>query len=198
MMMNSRRRLVVALVGALLVLSLGLSVGCGQRVSGIELISYKDPYFPEPYTVVFDECAYRQDADGDLHIVGRTSVEPDDYQAGSLTQLIYVHVFWQPKPGVTFANATTTTAIIRYVIVSAEGTTTYSGTGFTCPKGRRGRKLKVPIETANLRLESHFGDAPELLGDARLSGVLWAEENAHAAVDLMRTLELHAGREREP
>ena len=198
MMMNSRRRQVVALAGALLVLPCGLFVGCGQHVSEIELISYKDPYFPEPYTVVFDECAYRQDADGDLHIVGRASVEPDDYQAGPLTQLIYVHVFWQPKPGVTFANATTTTAIIRYVIVSADGTATYSGTGFTCPKSRKGRQLQVPIEAANLRLESRFGDAPEWLGDARLSGVLWAEEDAHTAVDLMRALELHAGREREP
>ena len=179
-------------------LGCGLPIGCGQPASELEFTSYKDPYFPETYHVTLDECAYRVGAGGDMHIAGRAASEAGDTETRPTTQLLHVHVFWQPKPGVTFANTNTTDATIRYAVVTGAGTAIYSGTGFVYPERQQGGALSVKIETANLRLESLGGNAPEVFGDARLSGNLWPREDAHTAVDLMRALELHAGGRQKP
>lgn len=197
-MMTSLRRRHVGLTVSVLAGVLAGPLGCARPTSEIEFVSYKDPYFPEPYRVVFVECTYRVDADGDLHIAGRADFDSDQRDAGAITQYFHAHVFWQPRPGRTFANSTTTDATIRHVIVTADGMAAYAGTGFIYPRRRRGGLLTAKIETANLRLEAQTGDAPELLGDARLRGTLRARRDDHATLDLVRRLEFHAAGGHQP
>ena len=167
--------------------------GCGRPSATIELVSYKDPYFPEVYTVEFSECAYQVDAGGDYHFVGRTTREPEDGASGPITQLLYVHVFWKPRPGKTFTDKTNNDATIRYAIITDSGVAVYAGTGFVYPKRKRfGSDVVARLERARLRLESLVGQAPELLGDARLTGKLVANQDANLTVDVRRELELHA------
>ncbi|MFQ5805635.1 MAG: hypothetical protein ACE5I3_04205 [Phycisphaerae bacterium] len=169
-------------------------LGCTRPSAALELTSYKDPYFPETYEVALADCAYYVGPGGDYHVVGRASHTPEDGTGGTITQLLHVHLFWKPRPGKTFDNPTTVDAIIRYAIVTDSGVAVYSGTGFVYPKRRRvSDELIAEIEIARLRLDSEAGDAPELLGAARLTGKLVAQNNASLAVDLRRQLDLHAG-----
>lgn len=171
-----------------------LLAGCRHSGSAIELVSYRDPLFPRTYDVTFDTCVYRVDADGDLHIAARAQRGGDD---GPITQLLHVHVFWQPRPGITFANETTTTATVRYAVVTPAGTAAYVGTAFVYPR-RRGAGLEAQVERGQLQLDSVAGEVPEILGAARFSGTLHAQEDEPAATDLIRALELHAAGEQSP
>ena len=190
--MNKPPRCRTGLACLLLSFALGWAAGCQQPTSELELISYKDPYSPEHYRLELTQCAYRVDAGGNLHIVGRASSDTHEGNPGKVTQFLHARLFWQPKPGRTFANSTTTDATIRYVIITPTGAAVYSGTGFVYPRRQRGEILIADLERACLRLEAQVGDAPAVLGDAHLSGTLVAREDAHAAVDLIRQLEQHA------
>ena len=135
---------------------------------------------------------------GDYHIVGSAAQTPEDGSGGTITQLLHLHMFWKPWPGKTFADSSSVDATIRYAIVTERGAAMYRGTGFVYPKKRRlSDDLVVEIEAGRLRLESRKGDPPELLGTARLTGTLVADNDASLAVDLRRQLDLHAG-SREP
>jgi hypothetical protein len=160
-------------------------------VSGITLVSYKDPYFPEPIDVPLNECTYQKDPRGDLQIVARDAAAALD-TAGPLERLLHIHVYWQPYPGKTFSNSSTTTATIRYIVATREGTVTYTGTGFAYPAKRSGDGLEIDLESANLQLDTSTGTAPEMLGLSRLTGKLFARHDPHRTVDLMRQVDLLA------
>ncbi|MFH1746558.1 MAG: hypothetical protein ABIG44_05870 [Planctomycetota bacterium] len=194
MMINTRRgqALGVCLPVVLALLSLP---GCARPKCEIELLSYKDPYFPEPYRVTFDTCVFRRDAGGDFHIAGLVTSSVEDQESATITQYLCVHVFWKPYPGRTFANSTTNDATIRYVIVTADGMAAYAGTGFILPKLRRDKLLTATIENANLKLVAQTGNPAEILGDARLTGTLQARRDDHQTIDLTRQLELYAAGE---
>jgi hypothetical protein len=182
-----------ALLCAAATLLPALLLGCARPAGTLDLTSYKDPYFPETYHVEFDECAYYAGPSGDYHIVGRARHIPEENSGGEITQLMHVHLFWHPRPGKTFANSSTVDATIRYAILTGQGAAVYAGTGFVYASKRRlSDKLAVEIENARLRLEVVEGDAPDLLGAARVVGELVAKEDATMAADLRRELELLA------
>jgi hypothetical protein len=176
------------------VLAGSLLLGCNRPTASLEITSYKDPYFPETYVVKLADCAYYVGPSGDYHLVGRAVHTPEDGGGGTIEQLLHVHLFWKPWPGKTFDNPTSVDATIRYAIVTESGRAIYSGTGFVYPKRRRlSDDVVARIEAGRLRLESQTGEPPELLGAARLTGVLVAKDNASLAVDLRRRLDLYGG-----
>jgi len=176
------RRFVVLVLGA------GLVSGCASSV--IELTSYKDPYFPEHYQARLDECAYYLDPDGDIHAVGR-SQHNDEH--GTLTQLVHVHIFWKPWPGKTPADQTATDAVIRYILARPSGRAVYEGTGFAFPRKQRGGELQIAIESAALRPLSQSGELPDVLGTARLVGLLRAVDRPGTAAHLIREMDRLSG-----
>jgi hypothetical protein len=189
--MSKLRRRRVRRACAIVVAVLGGLTGCAEPGSRVALVSYKDPYFPETYRVTLRECTYRLDACGDLHVAGRAAASAGAAPSDAVTQLLHVHLFWQPHPGRTFAEPTTTDATIRYVVATPTGAAVYAGTGFVYPK-RQGQTLTAEIESATLQLQSQVGEVPEVLGDVRLSGTLVARKDAHTTLDVVRQLERHA------
>jgi hypothetical protein len=165
--------------------------GCQQSGSTVEFTSYKDPYFPQPYVVDFDACAYRHDAGDDCHIVAETTSTEDDQ---TVNQYLHVQIYWMPQPGKTYAHSTTTNALLRYVVATADGVAEYAGTGFVFPERRRDGRLELAIESGYLRLELLDGDVPELLGDARVEGELIAENDAGTVARVIRKSQLLRGR----
>ncbi len=183
----------------LAILGLGLaSAGCASITSRVTVVSYKDPYFPEPTAISLYDCAYWNDGSGDLHVAARGSGPYTASATGPIERILYVHVYWRPHPGVTFANETTTTATIRYVVATRNGAAMYTGTGFAYPKKPSGGQLEIDIESANLQLDSITGEGPEVLGVSRLTGTMIARCDPHLAVDLMRESELLATGARVP
>jgi len=172
--------------------ALGCGTGCRSRDASVELISYQDPYFPDQRRIVFDRCVYRVDGSGNRHIAAQALVVPADVAGGPVTHYLHVQMFWQPVPGRTFADSSGTDAVIRYVIVTPEGTAGYAGTGFVYAPRKSGQELDAKVESATLRLESQTSEAGGVLGDVSLHGELEARRDAAATVDLVRELELHA------
>lgn len=177
-----------------LALLAGVQAGCGLSTSTLELKSYRDPYFPEHYQVEFADCVYRVAPGGDIHVVGHTERSEADAPADPLTQSLHVHIYWQPHPGKTHAESSTSDAVLRYVVATDSGVAVYSGTGFAYPKSRRDGRIEVRIESARLRLESQSGDVPDVLGDTRVTGRLIATNDPAQAAALVRESELLAAR----
>lgn len=175
--------------GVILAALAGCLAGCAQ--GSVRFVSYKDPFFPEPYNVTFSDCAYWTDASGDIQAVGRATQETD---GGTVTQYLDVRLFWRPKPGKTFTNSTSTDATLRYTVVSAQSTATYVGTGFAFPKQKLGGVMELSIESGRLRLAAHTGEGPDLLGDTRVAGTLRAHPDAGAAANMIRDARLLAAR----
>ncbi len=179
--------------GGIVALALGLAAaGCAGSSSQITLTSYKDAYFPETYELTLADCAYYRDPGGDYHIAGRAT-RTGDGDGGDVTQLLGIHVFWNPLPGKTFDNATSMDATISYVIVTEGGVAVYTGTGYVFPRRRMGDELVAKVDVGRLRLVTQTGEAPDLLGPARLRGTLHAEHDASMAVDIRRQIGIYAG-----
>ena len=168
-----------------LVLLAGLLAGCAKP--SVEFVSYKDPYFPEKIHIQFEDCAYWIEPGGDIRVAGRATQTTDN---GTITHYLLVHIFWKPKPGKTYANATATDATYRYILAGDDGAALYLGTGFAFPRDPSAGKMLVGLDQARLRLESKRGEVPDLLGDTRLSGKVVARNDAAQAVDLIREAEL--------
>ena len=197
--MTDEARLRIGLGLLALALSLVLMPGCMQPTSALQLTSYKDPYFPETYSVAFTECAYSVDAGGDYHIVGRATRIPADGSEATVTQLLHIHLFWNPEPGKTFDHPSSVDATIRYAIVTERGTSVHCGTGFVfLERQRMSDRVVARVEAARLRPASQHGEPTEVLGDARVTGTLVAERDACLAIDLRRELDLHSGPDETP
>ena len=174
-----------------------LLLGCGPRVSSLEFTSFKDPYTPERYSLVLDECAYLTGPGDDYHIVGHAAHTPAG--GGEIQQYVHMHVFWKPWPGKTFDDSSSVDATIRYAIVTPQGAAVYCGTAFVYPKvkGPNDRVI-AKVEDGRLRLESQQGQPTDVLGPTRVRGTLIARKNASLAMDLRRRLELTAGGATKP
>ncbi len=188
--MKSDRRPLRSPSWRLALLGLGaLQFGCAA--SSVRLISYKDPYFPERVEVRLSDCAYWTDPGGDIHAAARAG----SLVAGqAVTHYLHVHIFWHPRPGKTWADQTTTDALLRYVVVAPDGVLVYCGTGFALPRKKLGRELRIDLELARLKLDSRSGELADIFGDFRLSGTLHARHAPAAAANLIREAELAAAR----
>lgn len=171
-----------------LLLSASVAAGCRGPASSVELRSFRDPYFPEPYQLDLPGCVYRLDAGRDIHVAGKT--HSADGPHGSVTQYLHVHIYWKPNPGKTPADDSTSNALVRYVVVTPKGAAEYLGTGFAYPAGKPGKRLTVKLESVYLRPELVEGEVPDLLGQTHLSGQLVANCQPTAAAQLIRESEL--------
>ena len=180
-------------------LAAALIAGC-QRAE-TRFVSYRDPYFPEPYQVDFGDCVYRISTGGDLYVVGHALRESKpgigaaqlEPPGGRSDDYLQVHVYWKPLPGKTWCDATMTDALITYVVSNERGALTYLGTGFVYPKKVFGG-VEFGVESGRLRLVARAGEIPDILGDARLTGVMHARQDAPGTVDLVREAQVAAAR----
>jgi len=190
--MNRLRAANSAAWGLVSVVIVGSLAGC--TTSSIELLSYKDPYFPQRFRATFAQSTYRIAPDGDIHITTCTRPDianPDD---DGIVQYLHVQVYWKPAPGKTPAESTMSDALVRYVVATRTGVAVYTGTGFVFPKRKRGHRLHAEIELVRLHLDSQSGDLPDMLGDARLTGELGAREDPVSTTQIIRTMEQLAAR----
>jgi len=169
------------------------SAGCYSSSATLTFISYADPYFPERTTLTFQDCAYRIDPGGDIHIAARRDTTTDRERL-AVREFLHVHLYWKPHPGKTPADPTMADAVIRYVIATPEGTALYTGTGFAFPRTRPGRQLEVALESGRLHLVSTTGTLTDALGETRVSGRLAARRDPGLAARFTHELEVIAAR----
>jgi hypothetical protein len=178
--------------GLAIVFTILPAVGCGSG-SKVELTSYSDPYFPERFYFSPTQCVYRRDAGGDIHIAAYSSGDRLDHGEAA-QQWLHVHIFWNPQPGKTRDNPTSMDAVVRYVIRTAKGPSRYSGTAFAyASESKPGSGLKVSLESGRLHPDQEGSDGLEMLGETRLSGMLYPGADSNGTVDLVRQMDLASG-----
>jgi len=171
-------------------------IGCADRSSNLRITSYADPFFPDTYRVTFDRAAWRIDGDGDYHFAAIATQPAEDPRRSPIEQLLHVHMFWKPWPGKTPDNPTGADALVRYAIVSDSGTEMYRGTAFVYVRRRPFRRqCAVQIEGGQMHRVGTGGSA--LLGDSRIKGRLYADDNPGLVVEVARRLDLIFGSEAE-
>lgn len=159
----------------------------------VELVSYRDPYFPHRAQFDFDERCYRYDSGGDLHVAARRSTPAVSVDSGPVEELLHIHLFWKPIPGRTNTDPHSNNAVIRYLIHTPQGWALYGGTGFVFPSQRWDGKLDVQLETSGLKLVRESGTAPESLGVSRLTLQMSVAESPAAALALARDIDILTG-----
>lgn len=167
---------------------------CHAPAGSLRFESYKDPFFPERYGLDIETCAYRTSASGDLHVACRTDSPAGNPTGQPLAQYLHVNIYWRPRPGWTYADPSTSDALVRYVVASARGALVYSGTGFAMTCERDDGGLELTLESARLRLESRRGELPDFLGHARVGGRLLARPDPGTTARIVREMELVGGR----
>lgn len=171
------------------ILSLSLVVGCARKTE-LQLVSHKDPYFPEQFRLSPSECAWRQEGGGDVHIVARSGDLVGDPPA-SVEQILHARLYWHPRPGKTPVDSGTINANLRFIVITEHGVTEYEGTGFVfVKKFEHGKPADVRLESSELKPVSTTGTAPELFGDISLTGRLNAMADETAALDLARRMDV--------
>ena len=98
--MNSRG---VSAALVLFVVATGCLAGCATRESWLQITSYRDPYFPESFRVVFDQAAYRVDPGGDHQIVARST--RSDAAAAGRSSSFCMCTSSETRPGKTHDDA---------------------------------------------------------------------------------------------
>jgi hypothetical protein len=167
-----------------------LAEGCQAPRSSISVTSYKDPFFPEPYELTFDQAYMGEARDRDQHVVAER-VQSAGEDGERVRHLLHLQVFWKPRPGRTFADPSLTDAIARYIVAAPGGTVVYAGSAFVYPRRQPDGTWLFEIEGGTLRLRTVDGDAPESIGDAKLAGMLVATENPGRVVDLRRLMDMY-------
>lgn len=184
--MNRRRHSSPAIYGYALLAAFALlgAAGCNKSAGTLSIVSYADPYFPETIETNMSQAVYRTDSGGDIHLACHS--QADLHNPENVTAWLQVHVYWHPKPGKTHDDPSSADATIRYLVITPHGARLYTGSAFIYPRvDRSSGELLARIESARLQPVASEGQAPDSLGETKLSGMLKARLDRAATVDLV-------------
>jgi hypothetical protein len=175
----------------LLVASCGaLIAGCGSSGGRLDLTTYDEQGAPRQHYADFRRAFYRQSPGGTLDLVFRaerpSSVDPTQ----TITQLVHVKSFWNPRPGTTFVEATQINARVQYAMLTPPTGVRYDGTAFISYKlDKHTGLLTGRFESGSLSPRFRMGDAIEPFGQARFTGSFSATESPRDVVQAIQKLE---------
>jgi len=158
--------------------ALTLPLGCGPRVTRIELETYDAAGQPSRHYTEFTRAAFKQISDGRIELVLRSEQPSQIDPTQTITQVVHVQTFWTPRLGITYAEASQINARIQYAILTPPTGVRYDGGAFVSYKidGLTG-ELVGWIESGELSPKFQMGNAVEPFGPARISGTFRAVEN---------------------
>lgn len=130
-----------------------------------------------------DDAAVVQSAADDPNVEGDAPAKPA--AARWMSQMIYVELFWRPKPGTTYVEQSQTNASIQYCIVSGDDVISYEGAGFvTVDEKRWSDEMVGRIESSTL-VPARFANEPiDLFGPCQLTGEFTATPDARRVADI--------------
>ena len=183
--------------------------GCQETQTRFELISFRDPNRPEVLTETdFQPGAFSINARRNYDIVleSRPQIvpvapaaadtesadldEPEASQLGiRMTQLIHIEIFWNPRPGTTFAESSQTNANITYCVTVGSEAVSYEGAGFVyIEMSRDGTRIEGWIESATLAPARPRARRIDPLGQCRLTGCFTAVESRRRVIEVQKRL----------
>ncbi len=191
-------------VGALVLAA--WNVGCRPVETRFDVLSFRDAGEARRYTEVFDAGYFRLAPNGNWTFVfevaptrlpmtspaqdGMAASRPaDDPIDVRMSQTLKVEVFWRPRPGTTYAEATQTNARILYSLSVDRSSIAYEGSGFVWfTLSRDGNTVTGSIESSALYPARTVHEPPDLFGPCRLSGTFTAARDQAKVVALDRSI----------
>lgn len=167
-----------------------LAAGCQPQRTRFEVTDYRNDAPPARYFEDFDECFYALDADGTLDVVARrVGASLPDSNSGT-TQVLHVRRIWPAVPGMTHVERTQINARVGYWIVGGSGGIGFEGGGFiTCTENRQRDVLTGQLEQSALNPTRRVEPAPELFGQAEVTGKFRAHRNKARVIRILNELE---------
>ncbi len=180
-----------------------VSAGCQPIETRFDVLSFKNARKPERFSQRFLNGAFMVNARRNYAIVfelggdDSKKSETDVSDAVSdaepsetpMTQLIYIEVFWKPRPGTTYADPTQTNADVSYALVSGKDVVTYEGAGFVFfQTSRDSRTITGQLESATLVPARFVNDPKDLFGPSQMKGSFTAHEDRKRVTEVQRRL----------
>ena len=145
---------------------------------------------PNPIKLPFEpkQCVYTVEPAQTTFFL--SDFTPEELAAGGdLTgQVINIQLLWEPRPGYTPLDPTTTNVSIRLLVFSNGEVGMYGGGGFAWPRGTPGESnMELRMTGSNLSLIAKTKDFVDLLSPGEMLGSVDATFNEQAAIVLRRT-----------
>ena len=173
-----------------------LLTGCSTRTSHITL---KSSLQADEFALDFSHAYALRESAGDYHIVLITEPtpppprQPDEplqpIGSSEPRQLMHIHVFWRPLPGLKGNHPSATNSTIDLYVIGDQDPDSrdiahYQGTGFVTlyPSSDQ---LQASITNASIKPKLLGGDMADPLGDCTIEGTVSAQPSAGRVRELL-------------
>lgn len=174
-----------------LVIGLGMLAGCGgPKATRIELQTFEENGKTSQHYTEFSRASFKRTSDGRLEVVLQTEQPSRLDPSQTITQVVHIQTFWNPRLGITYAESTQINARIQYAILTPPTGVRYDGGGFVTYKvDWLTGEVAGYIESGDLVPKFQMGNAVEPFGPAKVTGTFRARENPGEVVNTHQMLE---------
>lgn len=165
--------------------------GCQQpKATRIELTAYDESGTPKLYVTQFSRSSYRHTAGETVELVLRAEQPSTIDPTQTITQVLYIKEFWNPRPGTTYVEPSQINARVQYALLTPPTGVRYDGAAFlTYQIDPYTGVLTGAIESGSLAPRYRMGEAFEPFGPSTFTGTIVATENAADVVEAAQMLE---------
>lgn len=169
---------------------LAVAAGCGPQTTRIELTTFDDAGTASRHYTEFSRASFKWTSDHRIELVFRSDQPSQVDPTQTITQIVHVQMFWNPRYGVTYAESTQVNARVQYAIVTPPTGVRYEGGAFVTYKlDKQTGEAVGKIESGDLMPRSRMGNAIEPFGPARVTGTFRAIENPGEVVRVLQQVE---------
>ncbi len=180
---------VVSAAGLVWASGLMALAGCGPQDTRINLVTYDEAGEAAAHYTDFRRASFRTQSDGKIELVLRTQQPSQVDPSQTITQVVYVQMFWNPVPGVTYMESTQINARVQYALLTPPTGMRYDGGAFVTYKiDKQTHEAVGYVESGDLAAAFQMGEAAPPFGPARIYGHFRAKENPADVVDGLQTL----------
>jgi hypothetical protein len=171
--------------------SLWVGAGCSKPHTRIELTSYDQSGQSQHHYAEFSRASYRQSPGGLIELVMQTERASKIDPTQTITQILYIKTFWNPRPGTTYVEATQIDGQVEYAMLTPPTGIRYDGSAFlTYHVDRNSHKFIGKFESGTLSPRYRMGAAVEPFGSVRFTGTIVAKENPGEVVNALQQLQI--------
>lgn len=177
------------MIVALLAAGLAPLVGCGPKVTRIELETFDEQGRPSRHYTEFTRAFFRRLSDGRIELCLNSQQPSTIDPTQMITQIVCVQTFWNPRPGVTYFESSQVNAHVQYAILTPPTGVRYDGGAFVSYNIDRATGEAVGrIESGDLAPKGRMGNAVEPFGPTRITGTFRAMESPGEVVNTQQML----------
>jgi hypothetical protein len=159
------------------------------RTTRMNLITYDEDGKANSFHSDFGRASFSRESDNRIELVFRNQVPSRLDPTQTITQMVYIEMFWAPRYGVTRAESTQINANVQYAILTPPTGVRYDGGAFVTYKvDPFTKELYGWIETGDLTPALKMGNAVEPFGPARIYGTFRAVDNGSDVVNVCQQL----------